>query len=156
MAEIRSHGLLEEAGYGLRTVSYSMDGTEDFARLEDEICSLQSTKSTLLLQLESIDWSLSHLKAKYATAKNRMAHIGSLPNEILARIFESGRDLNIPGGETFEVLASHITTVWREVAINTPSLWNMLEIAPSTSAQMLAIYLARAKASEMLEDFANG
>jgi hypothetical protein len=32
----------------------------------------------------------------------------------------------------------------------------MLEIAPSTSAQMLAIYLARAKASEMLEDFANG
>jgi hypothetical protein len=95
-----------------------MDGTEDVARLEDEIYSLQSTKFTLLLRLESIDWSLSHLKAKYATAKNRMAHIGSLPNEILARIFESGRDLNIPGGETFEIPASHITTVWREVILS--------------------------------------
>ncbi|KAF8191545.1 hypothetical protein K438DRAFT_2018292 [Mycena galopus ATCC 62051] len=130
-----------------------MDNAEDILetlnRLQDEIQSLQSTKSTLLLQLESIDVSLSLSKAKYGTAKNRIARIGTLPNEILAKIFESGRDSNIPGGERFEILASHITTVWREVAINTPSLWSILEIAPHKSAQMLATYVARAKACSL-------
>ncbi|KAF7353764.1 F-box domain-containing protein [Mycena venus] len=130
-----------------------MDATEDVAetliRLQDEISSLESTKSILVFQLKSIDSSLSHLKARYGTAKNRIAPVGSLPNEILAKIFESGRDLNIPGGKRFEVLVSHVTTVWREVATNTPSLWNVLEIAPSTSSEMLSYCISRAKACSL-------
>ncbi|KAJ7684469.1 hypothetical protein DFH06DRAFT_968962 [Mycena polygramma] len=70
-----------------------------------------------------------------------------LPAEILAKIFEQGRDLNTLGSQHFEVLASHVTSFWREVAISTPSLWNILEIAPSQSSQMIAAYIARAKAS---------
>ncbi|KAJ6546865.1 hypothetical protein B0H19DRAFT_244252 [Mycena capillaripes] len=130
-----------------------MDNPEDVGktlyRLQEEIHSLESTKSALLLQLESIDSSLSHLKAKYGIAKNRTALIGSLPNEILAKICELGRDSNIPGGEHFEVLASHVTSAWREVAVRTPSLWNILEIAPSKSSQMVATYVARAKACSL-------
>ncbi|KAF7359167.1 hypothetical protein MSAN_01258400 [Mycena sanguinolenta] len=117
--------------------------------LEEEIHTLQSSRSMLLLQLRSIDLSLAQLQAKYATAKNRMASIGSIPNEILAKIFRSGRDSNIPGEKRFEILASHITTVWREVAITTPSLWNILEIEPNRSSQMLAAYLTRAKACNL-------
>ncbi|KAJ6500682.1 hypothetical protein C8R45DRAFT_1210414 [Mycena sanguinolenta] len=118
-------------------------------RLQDEIRSLQSSRSTLLFQLQSIDLSLARLQAKYATEKNRIAPIGSIPNELLAKIFRSGRDSNIPGGERFEILVSHITTVWREVAINTPSLWNILEIEQNRSSQMLETYLARAKACHL-------
>jgi hypothetical protein len=57
------------------------------------------------------------LKAKYGTWKNRGSLVGGLPSEILAKIFEVGRDLNTAGGEQFEVLVSQVASVWREVAI---------------------------------------
>lgn len=124
--------------------TYSGDALD---RLQAEICTLESDKVTLLLKLASIDSSLSHLKARYGTVKNRTALIATLPSEILAKIFELGRDLNTPGGEYFEVVVSQVTSVWREVATNTPPLWNMLEIAPFRSSQTFAMYVARAKAS---------
>lgn len=125
-----------------------VDLGETLTRLQAEICDLESAKTVILQQLASIDSSLSCLRAKYGTVKNRTALIGILPNEILARIFEVGRDLNIPGGDHFELVVSHVSHFWREVAIQSPSLWNILEIAPSvSSSQMLEMYVARAKVS---------
>ncbi|KAJ7460846.1 hypothetical protein B0H11DRAFT_153969 [Mycena galericulata] len=116
------------------------------ARLEAEIWNQESTKTALLEQLASLESSLAHLRAKYGIIKNRTALIGILPNEILAKIFELGRDLNRPGGDHFEIVVSHVSHLWRQVAIRAPSLWNILEIAPHTSGS-LATYLDRAKVS---------
>ncbi|KAJ7118887.1 hypothetical protein C8R44DRAFT_185538 [Mycena epipterygia] len=131
-----------------------MDETETYSgetldRLQAEICALESDKVTLLLKLASIDSSLSRLKARYGTVKNRTALIATLPSEIFAKIFELGRDLNTPAGEYFEIVVSQVTSEWREVAINTPPLWSMLEIAPSRSSQTFAMYVARAKACSL-------
>ncbi|KAJ7771489.1 hypothetical protein B0H16DRAFT_1881118 [Mycena metata] len=129
-----------------------MNNTEDvedtLTQLQSEISSLESDKSALL-QLERLDSSLSRLKARYGAVKNRTALVGGLPNEILAKIFEFGRDLNMPGAEYFEVLASHVASVWREVATTTPSLWRVLEISPSRSPDKLKTYIARAKACSL-------
>ncbi|KAJ7184468.1 hypothetical protein C8R46DRAFT_1064144 [Mycena filopes] len=119
---------------------------QTLGRLQTEISHLESNKSALLLQLEGINSSISHLKADYATVKNRTALIAAVPNEVLAKIFEFGRDLNTPGGQHFEVIVSHVVSVWREAAITTPALWNILEVCPSKSSQMLLTYVARAKA----------
>lgn len=119
---------------------------ETLTRLQAEIFNLESAKAALLQQLQALDSSLSHLKAKHGTIKNRTVLIGILPNEILAKIFELGRDLNAPGGDHFEIVVSHVSHLWREVATKTPSLWNILEIAPSkSSSEILATYVARAK-----------
>ncbi|KAJ7671010.1 hypothetical protein B0H17DRAFT_1085525 [Mycena rosella] len=138
------------------TLVLSMDSNlqETLNHLQVEIDALESDKTALLLRLESLDSSLFHLRAKYGTIKNRTALIGILPNEILAKIFELGRESNTPTGrQHFEVLVSHVITAWREVAITTPSLWNILEIAPSKSSRMLATYVARAKACSLIVRF---
>ncbi|KAJ7144898.1 hypothetical protein C8R43DRAFT_953690 [Mycena crocata] len=113
---------------GLRSSPpYSMDITEmnvgDISsRLQADIHALELDKASLLLKLGSVDASLSHLKAKY------------------------GRELNTLGDEHFEVLVSHVSSVWRDVAINTPSLWTFIQITPAKSSQTLAMYITRAKA----------
>ncbi|KAJ7042092.1 hypothetical protein C8F04DRAFT_1078271 [Mycena alexandri] len=131
----------------------SMDATEGVEdtlnRLQTEISCLESDKSTLLIQLERLNSSLSRLKARYGTVKNRTALVGGLPNEILAKVFEAGRDLDVPGAQHFEVLASHVVSMWREIAITTPSLWSILEVSPSTSSDKLKTYIARAKACSL-------
>ncbi|KAJ7491134.1 hypothetical protein FB451DRAFT_632478 [Mycena latifolia] len=121
----------------------NLEGTLN--HLQAEINAFESDKNVLLLHLAAIDSSLVQLRTKYGTLKNRTALIGILPNEILAKIFELGRESNTPGGQHFEVLVSHVTSVWRTVAINTPSLWNVLEIGPSKSSRTLATYVSRTK-----------
>ncbi|KAJ6620345.1 hypothetical protein B0H10DRAFT_1091175 [Mycena sp. CBHHK59/15] len=114
--------------------------------LAAEIHALESEKNALLLQLASVERSLGHAKAQYGIAKNRKALISSLPNEILARIFETGQDANTPGGVHFEVKCSHVCSLWRQITMNTPSLWSIIEVTPTKYADIIATYVARAKA----------
>lgn len=54
---------------------------------------------------------------------NSDAPISSLPNEILAMIFEVGVLLDQKPLLRFEIVVSHVTQHWRDVALATPRLW---------------------------------
>ena len=79
---------------------------------------------------------------------NQIAPIYSLPDEILADIFEVGHTPLSPipaprAGLAFEILVSQVTRRWRNVAICTPHIWSRIEISPTTGRHLVAVYLRR-------------
>ena len=94
---------------------------------------------------------------------NRDAYISSLPNEILAFIFTRGqymtRTAKFPSSLQsdsesaeddsltlkFEVALSHVTSHWRNVAINEPFLWNNICVSSRSSLDELIAYLERSR-----------
>ncbi|KZP25236.1 hypothetical protein FIBSPDRAFT_929482 [Athelia psychrophila] len=72
--------------------------------------------------------------------------ISSVPNEILAAIFEAGHrlDRNFP----FELLVSSVTSHWREVALDTPNIWTRIKRRPyQKDLAGTTAYLDRSKAA---------
>ncbi|KAL6300211.1 hypothetical protein BKA93DRAFT_695336, partial [Sparassis latifolia] len=73
----------------------------------------------------------------------------ALPVELLARIFELGRedapspDLQPPGEPTFEVLVSHVCQHWRDVALRTPTLWTLVHFRTTPHLARARAYLSR-------------
>src|ERR1700676_2148959 len=79
---------------------------------------------------------------------DHIAPIYSLPDEILADIFEVGHTPLSPipaprAGLAFEILVSQVTRRWRNVAICTPHIWSRIEISPTTGRHLVAVYLRR-------------
>jgi len=73
--------------------------------------------------------------------------ISSLPFEVLSSIFEAGRHLSASATSLcpFEVLVSHVTKYWRDVALNTPRLWTRLRLhcGRASTINKANIYLLR-------------
>jgi hypothetical protein len=70
--------------------------------------------------------------------------VNSLPNEILAMIFEAGHTADSSFISLFEVTISHVIRRWRDVAINTVSLWTHIDVL-STTYEHAMTYLERSK-----------
>ncbi|KAJ7164015.1 hypothetical protein C8R43DRAFT_989446 [Mycena crocata] len=95
---------------------------------------LELKKSHLLREASEVDLDLRYARAKHGRLLNHKAHIYKLPNEILSHIFTicqqspGPKAIHIP----FEVLASHVSSMWREVATGTPLLWTaiMVKVRP--------------------------
>ncbi|KAJ7733424.1 hypothetical protein DFH07DRAFT_135689 [Mycena maculata] len=91
---------------------------------------LELKKSHLLREAGEVDLELRYARARHGRLLNRKAPIFKLPNEILSHIFmicqrtPGPRAMHVP----FEVLASHVSTMWREVSIGTPLLWTAIVI----------------------------
>ena len=107
-------------------------------------------ESKLLGELNNIQAKIGVLRNQRAALESRIAAIWSLPNEILAHIFNFGvmdeqkeatadsdddgdlRDdsehLSFKLLASFNVLVSHVCRKFREVAIHTPSLWTQIHI----------------------------
>lgn len=110
--------------------------------------------SALASEIERLEVSLKATKLEYTQLKNSLAAITILPNELLASIFEAGCNTHdtwaIPlptlhsarskllGTQDplqeppFEILVSHITRHWRNVAHTTPSLWTRITLDTRT------------------------
>jgi len=77
--------------------------------------------------------------------------ISSLPNELLAEIFERGRSKGrSPHPKTklpFEVHISHVSRRWRDVAINLPCLWTNIHIY--TTLLWIGEYLERSRSCNL-------
>ncbi|KAF9013327.1 P-loop containing nucleoside triphosphate hydrolase protein [Cyathus striatus] len=94
---------------------------------------------------------------------NHPTGIHSLPVELLTRIFVLGASFDYPYASSpfllrpdqsyyppssnFQVLVSHVCRHWREVALNTPSLWNILYFREPSDIDKAEAYLQRTSAS---------
>lgn len=84
-------------------------------------------------------------------AANWTKPIQSLATEIMCLIFHTGQ--NSASGNwkaerrlPFEVLVSHVSPLWRNIALADPFLWTTLLIAPSTHLRRTRAYLTRSQA----------
>ncbi|KAF7317070.1 F-box domain-containing protein [Mycena chlorophos] len=119
-----------------------------------EITALQLRHATLLQEADGIAYALRIAKAKHGRLLNQQALIAKLPSEILSDIFllcqqqhpgTKIKALQIP----FEVLASQVSSWWRELAIATRLLWAniLVRVRPRqlTGRQLLESKLERVR-----------
>jgi hypothetical protein len=80
--------------------------------------------------------------------------ISRIPHEILAMIFVSTQTEKLHGlplGQQqlripIEIAVSHVSTFWRDAAIDTPSLWTKVLVHSAQPSELIQIYLTRSKA----------
>ena len=102
------------------------DKTQALANLQ----SLEQRRSRLIEEFDAVELSIAYARAEYARLTNQSASIARLPYEVLAHIFMMGAQDYVKDGVLrasrapgFEVLVSHVTSHWRDVAVHSPSLW---------------------------------
>ncbi|KAF8605824.1 hypothetical protein BDV93DRAFT_521186, partial [Ceratobasidium sp. AG-I] len=116
-----------------------------------EFDTLKSTHASILLStLEQLDADAAALLALHEMLQHRrkqgqdfynraaavLAPINRVPAEVLARIFVSGKHLEL----NFAPRMSWVARRWRNIALSTPELWNAI---PLTSATRVSVYLER-------------
>jgi len=98
-------------------------------------------------QVRDLEVPLKNTEDEYNRIMNQIAPLSSIPDEILANIFEVGHVppslLSPRAGSAFEILVSQVIQRWRTVAIYTRRIWSRIEISPTTSGQLVAVYLQR-------------
>lgn len=77
--------------------------------------------------------------------------ISSLAPEIMCMIFHEGRNSasgpwNTERRLPFEVLVSHVSPLWRSIALADPFLWTTIRVAPATPFSRIHAYLAHSRA----------
>ncbi len=119
----------------LNTTATSRFDGMDRATLLSSIQDLQLKKEILLQELEVVDLDLRAKQAQYSRLVNDDAVAYRLPNELLTRIFTmcttnaartwpSSR--SCPTLLPSQVIVSHISHRWRQIALATPLLWNTI------------------------------
>lgn len=106
----------------------------------------------VLAQFQRIELALAQAKMERAAAENRSSPISSLPSEILAHIFRMHRDLHdaIWADVTPpSIRISHVSGVWREIALSEPSLWTKLVASPAHSLDFYNTMILRSKQSQL-------
>lgn len=90
--------------------------------------------------------------------KNRLSPIYMLPDDVLTVIFEETfkNTFNFYRWTPFEIVVSHVTQRWRDVAINLSSLWCNIDITPFQSIDLLQMYLVRSQKRPLAIDFKLG
>ena len=91
---------------------------------------LQLSKERLLQELEILDLDLKSQQAQYSRLLNDDTIVYRLPSELLSGIFMMCTTTRRAFTRTslytlpFQVVASHVSHHWREIALGTPLLWN--------------------------------
>ncbi|KAG6914491.1 hypothetical protein DXG01_016952 [Tephrocybe rancida] len=92
-------------------------------------------------------------------AANQLRPIYSLPSDLLVRIFRVGQDLQWEDTEfddasdatelaiyqSFEILVTHVSSHFRDVAMTSPLLWSSILLTPHISMAEMGAYLARSE-----------
>lgn len=111
----------------------SMDKTSDHGDHGDLMsfaCHIQETKNarasaSAIREVERLDVQLATMQTNFNELTNRSAPVASIPNEILSAVFEADNQST----SSFGITVSHVTRHWRNVAMNTPSLWTCIDIS---------------------------
>ncbi|KAF5374446.1 hypothetical protein D9615_009103 [Tricholomella constricta] len=87
---------------------------------------------------------------------NQATPIGSLPAEILGKIFEVANrskttEDHYPWSNPYQwkplpVAVSQVSSYWRDVALDSPLLWTEIDISPPWSLKTICLFLRRSKA----------
>ncbi|KAJ7221021.1 hypothetical protein B0H12DRAFT_312569 [Mycena haematopus] len=99
-------------------------------RTTKAIEALELKKSHLLKEASAVDLELRYARAKYGRLLNQKAQIHQLPTEILSHIFMICQQTPVPKAMhvPFEILISHVSSMFREIATGTPLLWTVIHI----------------------------
>lgn len=116
--------------------------------LSDKLLDISSQREALLSKLEDLEEQARVVKAEYNSVLNHSAGIYTLPVEILASIFQAGHVPLHTQNNQFEVLVSHVSSHWRQVALTTPALWaSVRRLERSTRLDRITTYLERSRTS---------
>lgn len=133
----------------------SMDAAsplEQTTRLQEV---LQAKRAKLLREVEQVEQELGEVQARHARLLNEEAAISKLPHELLGTIFRMCQgnwvmNSSKSRSKPFEIAASHVSYRWREVALGTPLLWNIIDLIVTSrknvkenALQWLAAHLTR-------------
>ena len=100
-------------------------------RLTARVASLEEEVTALSSQLSHVGESLQLAKIQVAEHINTTSPIASLPDEILAMIFEAGARQQAQRSENrvyFSMLVSQVMHRFLAIAIATPHLWTAVDI----------------------------
>lgn len=104
----------------------------------------KKVRKKLIRQLADVDVEFAEKKHQLNSFRNAHPPISSLPNEILVEIFTIGH--RSKPSTPFEVLVSHVSHHWREVALGTPKLWAKIHRQSYQRAVgFIAAYLQRSR-----------
>lgn len=105
-----------------------------------------------MVQPEDVDVEFVAEECERNSLHNSKALISSLPHEVVTNIFKIGRDSlphtwdHIP----FEILVSHVTRHWREVALATTTLWAIIYRHEwQYNLEPIMVYLQRSRQTPM-------
>lgn len=104
--------------------------------LHNTLEQLDADAAALLALHEMVQHRRKQGQDFYNHATAILAPINRLPAEVLARIFVSGKHLEI----NFSPRMSWVTQRWRNIALSTPELWDTI---PLTSVARVSTYLER-------------
>ncbi|KAG6831794.1 hypothetical protein H0H92_007471 [Tricholoma furcatifolium] len=116
------------------------------------ISTLEDRRTKLLQELSQVEKELLTAKAHHGKLTNQRLPISMLPNEVLSDIFQlcygTKAMINRQMGRPFEVVASHVSTHWRSIALGTPLLWNNINLhithgSRDHALQRMSIHLTR-------------
>jgi hypothetical protein len=99
------------------------------ADLSRKICDLEELQRELHRERNSL--------------KNQITPISSLPNEILGVIFEALAFTVSPKMSPTEIILSHVSQRFRDIAMNTHLLWTQINVSDCTPFNMVKAYLQR-------------
>src|ERR1700691_1056768 len=130
-----------------------MTKSADIARINSlhrELQELEHTRQDLQSEITNIDtlWQQKH--SQWVFLVNQLSPLSTFPNEILAMIFEAGCSLpsSLDRKRPLEMIVSHVTRQFRNVAISNPRLWKRIRVTlrgrPSEK-DLLSMYLTRSK-----------
>lgn len=112
----------------------------DLSVLEDlsrQIRSLEEKKTQLLCGITEIDDAICRAQAKQGRIQNQRAPIHTLPTELITNIFMTCKELSAAKPfalAPFEVIATHVSSAWREVVIGSPLFWTVISVEIQSSS----------------------
>jgi F-box-like len=106
------------------------------ADLSQKICDLDELQRELHRECNSLNRERNSLK-------NQVTPISSLPNEILGIIFEALAFTVSPKMPPTEIILSHVSQRFRDIATNTHLLWTQINVSNCTPFDMVNAYLQR-------------
>ncbi|KAH7915845.1 hypothetical protein BJ138DRAFT_1109364 [Hygrophoropsis aurantiaca] len=154
--------------------------------IDDEVLELRKLESDLLARLYHLQDRITRKQAHAGRLKNSLIPVYRLPNEILLACFHLAvqswltestdtderitevyveddyrpeKPVDFPCTHTTAIALSHVSHHWRQVAINMPSLWTNLAVAPRLERQLniprLRDNIGRAKGMPVTLTFRN-
>ncbi|TDL20678.1 hypothetical protein BD410DRAFT_790643 [Rickenella mellea] len=136
----------------------------DIRHVQKCLRSLKAQRDLLFRLLDGVDDAITTSNRKYESMTFTNG-IRSLPDELLASVFEMGVEPYDSFDNEFPITMSHICGRFRGIALSTPSLWSKLlshssldetrEFLSRSRSAPLSIYLGRSRSNhiQLLNDF---
>ncbi|KAF8499382.1 hypothetical protein JB92DRAFT_2981994 [Gautieria morchelliformis] len=131
--------------------------------LYEELANLETTRERLISQRKGVDKALAaiHVRISETENINWNARTSNLPSEILSIIFEAGLHAQLTllkkqwpqqcDQWPFEIVVSHVSRRWRNVALKTPRLWSYIFLDPCTSRMELLDICLEISSEQLLD-----